>query len=125
MASKQYNIGIIGYGLSAKTFHIPFIQAVPDLKLHAVVQRSPKPDNDPEKDHPGIKVYRSVEDMLKDSLVDVVLVCTSPESHSELAKAALNAGKHSTYTFEDSGWFCTKRPSHRREAVHTVAFRSR
>ena len=94
MAAKQYNVGVIGYGLSAKTFHIPFIQAVPDFKLYAVVQRSPKPDNDPEKDFPGTKVYRSVEEMLKDSLVDVVVVTTTPDSHFQLAKAALDAGKH-------------------------------
>ena len=94
MAAKQYNVGVIGYGLSAKTFHIPFIRAVPDFKLYAVVQRSPKPENDAEKDFPGTKVYRSVEDMLKDSLVDVVVVTTTPDSHFELAKAALDAGKH-------------------------------
>ena len=94
MSAKQFNVGIVGYGLSAKTFHIPFIQTVPAFKLYAVVQRSPKPGNDVEKDFPGVKAYRNVDDMLKDSAIDVVVVTTTPDSHFELAKAALDSGKH-------------------------------
>ncbi|PGH07542.1 hypothetical protein AJ79_06277 [Helicocarpus griseus UAMH5409] len=94
MASKTYNVGIIGYGLSAKIFHIPFINAVPEFRLYAVVQRNPKPEDDAEKDHPGIKSYRSTEEMVKDAGVDVVVVTTTPETHLALAKLALEAGKH-------------------------------
>ncbi|TQB67717.1 hypothetical protein MPDQ_004911 [Monascus purpureus] len=94
MASKTWKLGVIGYGLSAKTFHIPFIEDVPELKLYAVVQRTPKPDDDAEKDHPGIKSYRTAEELIKDEGVDVVVITTGPDSHFELAKAALEAGKH-------------------------------
>jgi len=96
MASRTYNVGIIGYGMSAKVFHIPLIFGVPELKLYAIVQRTPKPNDDPEKDHPGVKVYRSVEEMVKDSAVDVVLVLTTPDTHFELAKLALKSEKHGT-----------------------------
>jgi len=96
MASQTYNVGIIGYGMSAKVFHIPLIVGVPKLKLYAIVQRTPKPNDDPEKDHPGVKVYRSVEEMVKDKAVDVVLVLTTPNTHFELAKLALKSGKHGT-----------------------------
>lgn len=96
MASKIYNVGIIGYGLSAKIFHIPFISAVPEFNLYAVVQRTPKPEDDAEKDHPGIKSYRSAEEMVKDADVDVVVVTTTPDTHLALAKLALEAGKHGT-----------------------------
>ena len=94
MAEKTYNVGVIGYGLSAKMFHIPFITAAPEFTLYAVVQRNPKPDDDAEKDHPGIKSYRSTEDMVGDPSVDVVVVTTTPTSHLSLAKLALNANKH-------------------------------
>ncbi|RJE25235.1 hypothetical protein PHISCL_02448 [Aspergillus sclerotialis] len=94
MASQSWNVGVVGYGFSAKTFHIPFVQQVPELNLYAVVQRTPKPDDDAEKDHPGIKSYRSTEDMVKDSAVDVVIITTAPDSHFELAKLALESGKH-------------------------------
>lgn len=94
MASKTFNVGVVGYGFSAKTFHIPFVSDVPQLKLYAVVQRTPKPDDDAEKDHPGIKSYRTAEDMVKDDGVDVVIVTTAPDSHYQLTKLALEHGKH-------------------------------
>ena len=94
MASKPYNVGVIGYGMSAKVFHIPFIKVVPEFKLHAVVQRHPKPEDDAEKDHPGIKSYRSAEDLVKDGEVHVVVVTTVPDTHVELTKLALENGKH-------------------------------
>ena len=98
MTSHTYKVGVIGYGMSAKVFHIPLIEVVPDFQLYAVVQRTPKPDDDAEKDHPGIKSYRSTEEMVKDPEVDVVVVTTIPETHFELTKLALEHGKHGTNT---------------------------
>ncbi|KAI9788117.1 MAG: hypothetical protein M1835_002458 [Candelina submexicana] len=95
MPSKPYNVGIIGYGLSAKIFHLPFVLALPsDFIFHAIVQRNPQPDNDAQKDHPGIKSYRSTEELVKDENVDIVIVTTGPETHYELTVLALKAGKH-------------------------------
>lgn len=94
MASEVYKVGVIGYGLSAKVFHIPIISAVAQFVLYAVVQRHPKPDDDVEKDHPGIKSYRSTEDMVSDDAVDVVVVTTTPETHFSITKLALEGGKH-------------------------------
>ncbi len=91
---QSFNCAVVGYGLSAKVFHIPLIDAVPELNLYAVVQRNPKPDDDVEKDHPGIKTYRSSEDMVKDPAIDLVTITTTPETHFELTKLALEHGKH-------------------------------
>ena len=94
MSSKTFNVGVIGYGFSAKIFQIPFINATPSLKLYAVVQRNPSADNDAEKDWPGIKSFRSAEEMVKDSGLDVVVVTTTPETHFGLVKLGLESGKH-------------------------------
>ncbi|CAG8034114.1 unnamed protein product [Penicillium salamii] len=94
MASRVFNVGVIGYGLSANIYQIPFITAAKNLNLYAVVQRTPKPDDDAQKDWPGVKSYRSTELLVSDPAVDVVVVTTAPDSHLELAKLALNAGKH-------------------------------
>jgi predicted dehydrogenase len=96
MVPKIFNVGIIGYGLSAKIYQIPFIRAATNLNFYAVVQRTPKPNGDAEKDWPGIKSFRSTELLIQDPAVDVVVVTTAPDSHLELAKLALNAGKHGT-----------------------------
>jgi predicted dehydrogenase len=102
MAAKTWNVGVVGYGLSAKVFHIPFITAVPDFKLYAIVQRTPKPDDDAEKDYPGLKGYRSAEDMVKDANIDVVVITTIPDSHYSLTKLALEAGKHGMIPYAKS-----------------------
>ena len=95
MSTKRYNVGIVGYGMSAKVFHIPLIQVLPDnFKLYAIVQRSPHPNNDCSKDHPTTKHYSNTDDLLKDPAVDVVIITTTPPSHHEICKAALHAGKN-------------------------------
>lgn len=94
MYSEAYNIGVVGYGLSAKVFHIPLIEVEPQFKLYSVVQRSPKPEDDVAKDFPGIKIYRSTDEMIKDSAVDVVVVTIPPETHFSVTKLALEHGKH-------------------------------
>ncbi|KAJ5775483.1 uncharacterized protein N7511_000494 [Penicillium nucicola] len=94
MSSKSYNVGIVGYGFSAKIFHIPFVNEVPELKLYAVVQRTPKAGDDAEKDHPGVKSFRTTEEMVQDSAIDIVIITTAPDSHFALSKLALEAGKH-------------------------------
>ena len=95
MASKTFNAAVVGYGLSAKVFHIPLILALPnDFKLYGVVQRSPKPDNDASKDHPGFKLFNSVDEVYKDSAVDLVVVTSTPNTHFSMCKDALEAGKN-------------------------------
>ena len=106
MASKTWNVGIVGYGFSAKIFHIPFVQDIPQFKLYAVVQRTPKPDDDAEKDHPGIKSYRSAEDLVQDAGVDVVVITTAPDSHHYLAKLALENGKHGESSYNPMSILC-------------------
>ena len=77
-----------------QVFHIPLIQVITELELYAIVQRTPKPSDDAEKDLSGIKSYRSSEEMVQDSDIEVVVVTTAPTSHFELSKLALEHGKH-------------------------------
>ncbi|RFU76335.1 hypothetical protein TARUN_5902 [Trichoderma arundinaceum] len=94
MASKTFNVGVVGYGLSAKVFHIPFIITTPGLKLHSIVQRSPKSDDSAPADYPDLKHYTSSDDLIADAEVDVIIVTTPPDNHFDLTKKALEAGKH-------------------------------
>jgi len=94
MADKTYNVGVVGYGLSAKVFHIPFITTTPGFRLHGIVQRTPKEGNSVPADYPDLKHYTDVKDLLADREVDVIVVTTPPDNHFELTKAALESGKH-------------------------------
>lgn len=82
------------YSMSATIFHIPFISLTKNLVLHSIVQRSPKPGSSAPEDHPTVKHHTSVEPLLADPEVDVVVVTTPPDTHYELAKASLKNGKH-------------------------------
>ncbi|RDA88799.1 hypothetical protein CP532_5527 [Ophiocordyceps camponoti-leonardi (nom. inval.)] len=93
-SGKVFNVGIVGYGLSAKIFHIPFIVATPQLRLHAIVQRSPTEGNSAPDDYPETRHYKDADGLLTDADVDLVVVTTPPDSHFGLTKAALRAGKH-------------------------------
>ncbi|KAL2211769.1 oxidoreductase family protein [Sarocladium strictum] len=94
MASKVFNVGVVGYGMSAKVFHIPFITSTPELKLYAILQRTPKEGNSAPNDHPNVKHFTDTESLLADSEVDAIVITTPPDKHFELTKAALEAGKH-------------------------------
>lgn len=88
-------VAIVGYGLSAKVFHIPLILALPSsYTLHGIVQRSPKPSDDASKDHPNTKAYRSVDEVYTDKDVDLVVITSIPETHYEMCRKSLEAGKH-------------------------------
>jgi len=89
-----FNAVVIGYGMSAKIFHIPLIQVVPEFKLYGIVQRTAKPNDDASKDYPDVKTWTSAEAMLEDPAIDLVVVTSTPDAHYSQASAALSAGKH-------------------------------
>ena len=95
MSSPLLKVGVIGYGLSAKIFHIPFILDLPDtFKLSAIVQRTPKPNDDAAVDFPNATIYRSADEIIADQSLDLIVLTTAPDSHFSLASQALKAGKH-------------------------------
>jgi predicted dehydrogenase len=110
MASKIYNVGVIGYGyvhsfmfpwfstkfprMSAKVFHIPLISTTSVFTLYGIVQRTPKLHDDAAKDHPSAKIYRSADEMFADPSIDIIVITTTPDTHFPFTKAALEAGKH-------------------------------
>ncbi|KAH7163486.1 oxidoreductase [Dactylonectria estremocensis] len=91
MASKVYKAGIIGYGTSANVFHIPFLTASPSFTVHAIVQRS---GDSAKEAHPDSIIYRSTDELLNDKDIDLVILCTPVQTHFDMAKQALKAGKH-------------------------------
>ncbi len=83
-------VGVVGFGLAGKVFHAPLVSSVEGLELAAVVERS---TNEASQRYPGIAVYRSVEEMLADSTLNLFVVATPNATHFEVAKKVLNAGK--------------------------------
>jgi scyllo-inositol 2-dehydrogenase (NADP+) len=89
--STPIRTAVLGYGFAGRIFHSPFIAAVPGLELSAIVQRH---GDTAAADYPNARVVRSVDEVFGDPAIDLIVVGTPNETHFELAKAALQAGKH-------------------------------
>ena len=83
--------GVVGYGVAAQYMHLPFIVTHPDFELHSILQRHG--DTAKEK-YPWVKIFRSLEDMLADESIELVVITTPNDSHFDYAYKALDAGKH-------------------------------
>jgi scyllo-inositol 2-dehydrogenase (NADP+) len=89
--SAVIGVGLVGYGLSARVFHAPFVARHPRLDLRAIVQRR---GDEAERDHPGVNVVRDLDALLADESVDLVIVNTPNRLHAPMAEQALRAGRH-------------------------------
>ena len=85
------NVGLIGFGLSGRYFHAPFLTVNPHFKLSKVVTRNAATVHD---FAPTVAVVTSTEELLADPKIDLVFICTPNDLHFSYAKAALEAGKH-------------------------------
>jgi len=83
--------GICSYGMSGKLFHAPFIQNHPGYELAAIVERH---RNDSRERYPQSKLYRSVDELIADGSLQLVIVNTPTHLHFENVRAALLAGKN-------------------------------
>ncbi len=89
--SSPIRTALCSFGMSGRVFHAPLLKANPDFELVAVWQRS-KSDA---KDHlPDIHIERSLELMLNEESIELVVVNTPEFTHAEYAEKALLAGKH-------------------------------
>lgn len=84
-------VGLCAFGMSGKVFHAPFLKEHPGFFMSAIVERSKE---ESKEKYPDATIYRSVEEMLNNSDVEVVVVNTPVQTHFEYVKMALEAGKN-------------------------------
>ena len=82
---------LCSFGMSGRVFHAPFLHLNPGFELYAIWER--------DKDlstalYPYVRIYRSFEEILKDEVIELVVVNTPNYTHYEYTKAVLKAGKH-------------------------------
>ncbi|GAB2992443.1 Gfo/Idh/MocA family oxidoreductase [Cyclobacterium sediminis] len=91
---KKLNVGIIGYGWVA-TAHIAAINAGEFAQVSAIFSSRKHDDGELSKTWgTDIKSYTDLDEMLKDSSIDAVSICSYTYQHTEHALAAAKAGKH-------------------------------
>jgi predicted dehydrogenase len=84
-------VGLCAFGMSGKVFHAPFLKEHLGFFISGIVERSKE---ESKEKYPEATIYRSVEEMLNNADIDVVVVNTPVQTHFEYAKTALNAGKN-------------------------------
>jgi len=84
-------VGLVGFGMAGRVFHGPLISSVDGLQLAAVMERS---SNHAAERYPGVVTYRSLDEMLADSSLDLFVVATPSGSHFDVAGRILRAGRH-------------------------------
>jgi predicted dehydrogenase len=86
-------VGVIGYGYwgpnVARNFNLPGVSQVV-----AIADKSKNSQQRAQEAFPQARVMADCQEILKSPEIDVVAVVTPVWSHYELAKAALNHGKH-------------------------------
>jgi scyllo-inositol 2-dehydrogenase (NADP+) len=82
---------VLGYGFAGRIFHSPFISAVPGLELSAIMQRH---GDTAAVEYPNARILRSVDEVFSNPAIDLIVVATPNQTHFELARGALLAGKH-------------------------------
>lgn len=89
--NKTINTGIIGFGLSGRVFHLPFLHLNPGFRIRKIVERN---SDDSKTFYPDVVVVRNYTDLLNDPEIDLIVICTPNHLHYRMAKDCLKAGKH-------------------------------
>lgn len=81
---------LCSFGMSGWVFHAPFIQAHPAFELYGVLERT---KNLAAQDYPQVLTFRSLEELLADENIELVVVNVPNVLHFAYAMKCLNAGK--------------------------------
>jgi predicted dehydrogenase len=85
--------GVIGYGYWGPNI-VRNLHVIEDCTVVAVCDQSPAARKRIEATHLGVAVYSDYRELIKSSEIDAIAVITPVWTHYELAKAALENGKH-------------------------------
>jgi predicted dehydrogenase len=92
MEKKSHIVtGITSFGMSGLVFHGPLLKTHPGFLLKSVLQRTK--DTAKEK-YPDIEIVRSIEELISDPELELIIVNATNDTHYMHARMALDAGKH-------------------------------
>lgn len=88
---RKLKTGIVGYGKSAKVFHIPFLSTMDEFEITAVLERH---GEESKKQLGNIRVAKTIEELIKGDDTDLIVITTPNDTHFPYAAKALKAGKN-------------------------------
>ncbi len=88
--SEPIRVGVVGFGLAGRVFHAAVVHATPGLELACIVQRS---GNEAAETYPQVRIARSLDELLSDPSITLVVVATPNDTHFDLARQCLLANR--------------------------------
>lgn len=84
---------VLGYGVSGRVFHAPFVEHDPRFSLEAIVTGNPERAAAAKATYPSAKVLPDADAVFADpERFDLVVIGTPPGTHVDLATRAIEAG---------------------------------
>ncbi|HUQ67477.1 MAG TPA: Gfo/Idh/MocA family oxidoreductase [Flavitalea sp.] len=104
---RKLKTGIVGYGKSAKVFHIPFLSTMDQFSITSVLERH---GAESKKQLPDIRVARSIEELINKDDTELIVITTPNDTHFDYAAKAMKAGKHVVLEkpFTNTSWEAEK-----------------
>jgi len=91
---KKIKVGIIGFGLSGKIFHSPFIHSIESMEISKIVTANPINASNAKNEYPKAKIISNPNELFEDDEIDLVIVSVPNTFHADFATKALMANKH-------------------------------
>lgn len=88
------NIAYIGFGKSAKRYHLPYVLIREQLKVKTIYSRRRHFEEEANYEKYQINFTENIDDILNDPDINLVVITTPSTTHYELAKEVLLHKKH-------------------------------
>ncbi|KPK25003.1 MAG: hypothetical protein AMJ70_00150 [Dehalococcoidia bacterium SG8_51_3] len=94
IGNQILGVGLLGYSPFIGLEHGSGVEATAGLSLHAVCDVNSQQLVHAQQDFPNVKTYESADALARDAEIEVVIVCTPPNTHARLSMQMMAAGKH-------------------------------
>jgi len=94
MSESRIRVGIVGAGKNTKKMHIPELQAIEDVEIVSVCNRSRRSSERVASQFNIPTIYAEWWDLVSAADTDTIVIGTWPYMHCPVTLAALEAGKH-------------------------------
>ena len=91
---RVVHVGLIGFCADGQVFHAPIISSVPGLKLRKIFERKDENIAIIKEKYPQTIIVDNVDSVFTDENIDLVVIAAPNALHHQLAKKALESGKH-------------------------------
>ncbi|PFJ15173.1 oxidoreductase, partial [Bacillus cereus] len=88
---KKIGVGIVGFGFSSTTFHIPLLQTIEEYDIRAVLSSK---EEVVKETLPNANVVSTIDELVKRDDVELVVITSPNTTHFPYVKEAILHGKH-------------------------------